>query len=123
MEGDLILGNGTSSARAFQSTPSVWRETGNSEPQRLDRYISIHSLRMEGDPAHYIKVYYRTRFQSTPSVWRETLIVGSEIREQQISIHSLRMEGDQLQTTQEDAEKAISIHSLRMEGDVFRVDG
>ena len=80
-------------------------------------YISIHSLRMEGDisiknmTANYpyfnpLPPYggrhprMRLRrmpetFQSTPSVWRET----SRRRtfpdsQQRISIHSLRMEGD-----------------------------
>ncbi len=55
----------------FQSTPSAWRETEIVPTLRLSKYISIHSLRMEGD------VSFLLRFQSMC-----------------ISIHSLRMEGD-----------------------------
>ena len=33
----------------FQSTPSVWRETEYTFPSVSTSYISIHSLRMEGD--------------------------------------------------------------------------
>ena len=56
---------------AFQSTPSVWRET-RSALHREDRYhISIHSLRVEGDGT-------------------DALIYSGNF----ISIHSLRVEGD-----------------------------
>ena len=80
---------------AFQSTPSAWRETYRSSHHRVDRCISIHSLRMEGDIAcsfcaaecaisiHSLRmegdlealgdiVVYVQKFQSTPSAWRET---------------------------------------------------
>ena len=33
----------------FQSTPSVWRETQSDKHMAMDDYISIHSLRVEGD--------------------------------------------------------------------------
>ena len=59
------------------------------------RYISIHSLRMEGDSS---SIY----ILSPPM---------------HISIHSLRMEGDPLAQRAEH-NPAISIHSLRMEGDL-----
>ena len=100
----------------FQSTPSAWRETFsrllvyrrflyfNPLPPHGGRpivfrtgqhlvFISIHSLRMEGDYA-----------------------AGKGYTFWEISIHSLRMEGDYA------AGKGytfweISIHSLRMEGD------
>ena len=62
-----------SSNSIFQSTPSVWRETFDSESGMLMEGISIHSLRMEGDVRNF----------HTP----DRLI---------ISIHSLRMEGDVL---------------------------
>ena len=55
----------------FQSTPSAWRETCHFYHSFLIFYISIHSLRMEGD-----------------------LKEEKEQRKQLISIHSLRMEGD-----------------------------
>ena len=78
---------------AFQSTPSVWRET------------DVKQFAKRG-----------LLFQSTPSVWRETVEKNSINPIYGISIHSLRMEGD----TTADAAAAIrfiSIHSLRMEGD------
>ena len=56
----------------FQSTPSAWRETIRSRLQNSSYFISIHSLRMEGDVA------VCTRFKLFC----------------RISIHSLRMEGD-----------------------------
>ena len=79
----------------FQSTPSVWRETKQYNELLLDVFISIHSLRVEGDKIpeeirskftisiHSLRVegdprlliinYEHRRFQSTPSVWRETM--------------------------------------------------
>ena len=58
----------------FQSTPSAWRETCSPGVVSHDLVISIHSLRMEGDPPkhHRMSVYFL--FQSTPSAWRETLL-------------------------------------------------
>ena len=124
----------------FQSTPSVWRETlvdivrrlcynnfnplppygGRLQPRRWvgeREFISIHSLRMEGD---FVFIFSLLQFN--------------------ISIHSLRMEGDATlthprtrhglyfnplppyggrlqQTALTTHGKTISIHSLRMEGD------
>ena len=34
---------------SFQSTPSAWRETFTLRIRQIGFYISIHSLRMEGD--------------------------------------------------------------------------
>ena len=59
-------------------------------------YISIHSLRMEGDDVR--------------------IIAGIVFC---ISIHSLRMEGDEEQKREMEQSHVISIHSLRMEGDVI----
>ena len=58
--------------RAFQSTPSAWRETKILADYETQLDISIHSLRMEGD-------LLETVIFTVPAV---------------ISIHSLRMEGD-----------------------------
>ena len=59
--------------RAFQSTPSVWRETTSCQSRRMPaEIISIHSLRVEGDITCDIFAISQTKFQSTPSVWRET---------------------------------------------------
>ena len=78
----------------FQSTPSAWRETLSQEIVCKSCVISIHSLRMEGDPGcsperagksnfnplpphggrpvMYNDCYRKSVFQSTPSAWRET---------------------------------------------------
>ena len=60
-----------SAASRFQSTPSVWRETGKLKDFTLMLDISIHSLRVEGDKGFGF-------FDATSD----------------ISIHSLRVEGD-----------------------------
>ena len=79
----------------FQSTPSAWRETQARRRICERKFISIHSLRMEGDgdpgglelprnhfnplPPHggrqgvLCRVRALETFQSTPSAWRETL--------------------------------------------------
>ncbi|CDE12002.1 unknown [Ruminococcus sp. CAG:330] len=78
---------------AFQSTPSVWRETATQLKSEREQRISIHSLRVEGDQKHLLDntlvmiSIHSLRvegdpdasgksgiqsFQSTPSVWRET---------------------------------------------------
>ena len=56
--------------------------------------ISIHSLRMEGDFIYLFLILSKILFQSTPSAWRETLFDDSMLPIRNISIHSLRMEGD-----------------------------
>ena len=101
----------------FQSTPSAWRETSRYLAPAFQSSISIHSLRMEGDPGicfiifasivisiHSLRMegdqslkgngFQLCRFQSTPSAWRETLPRSLYLRSHGISIHSLRMEGD-----------------------------
>ena len=78
----------------FQSTPSAWRETYPYCCTGALVYISIHSLRMEGD---FLYLFYErsvNSFQSTPSAWRETLCYQFALVSFAISIHSLRMEGD-----------------------------
>ena len=56
----------------FQSTPSAWRETSSDWMSRRRPDISIHSLRMEGDPILHFIAPLSYQFQSTPSAWRET---------------------------------------------------
>ena len=77
----------------FQSTPSAWRETGDAARHQRLHFISIHSLRMEGDG-----------------------FCKHNRRQCVISIHSLRMEGD-YRSSHHRVDRCISIHSLRMEGD------
>ena len=98
VEGDFYRRQAQAYPMIFQSTPSVWRETlillstekkkGYFNPlppcggrldykldRQIQRIISIHSLRVEGDKTPSLLVLTLKRFQSTPSVWRETLLV------------------------------------------------
>ena len=116
MEGDFHRRRNHIDQHGFQSTPSAWRETDNIPALFSPEFISIHSLRMEGDcNSHTVNaadvVFQSTPsawretsdlaindsvqlFQSTPSAWRETYFCFFRIWHQCISIHSLRMEGD-----------------------------
>ena len=58
------------------------------------RPISIHTLRMEGDEALDMKRNRKLEFQSTPSAWRVTGWSVHYANNHSISIHTLRMEGD-----------------------------
>ena len=101
----------------FLSTPSVWRATDNGRILSADYLISIHALRVEGDPSllyvrqpkalisiHALRVegddqffgLFETdnKFLSTPSVWRATVYTRLFVPIGQISIHALRVEGD-----------------------------
>ena len=80
--------------KAFQSTPSVWRETGTDALIYSGNFISIHSLRVEGDATASASTMGAAVFQSTPSVWRETDLGADKRPYKIISIHSLRVEGD-----------------------------
>ena len=124
----------------FQSTPSAWRETHAIVRVDAPNYISIHSLRMEGDcrsPIAALRILHFNplpphggrlcdlvlfsplyiSFQSTPSAWRETRSPVLSLDLDPISIHSLRMEGDDRLSITTICRICISIHSLRMEGD------
>ena len=58
--------------RLFQSTPSVWKVTGDDVNYLNVAIISIHTFRVEGDATLvYIQQISQT-FQSTPSVWKVT---------------------------------------------------
>ena len=115
-ETDSLLYENTDSY-SFQSTPSAWRETTYHIYHIITYTISIHSLRMEGDPQFDVIFDIQFVFQSTPSAWRETGYLESAQLHLYISIHSLRMEGDDAREIYIDTPKDISIHSLRMEGD------
>ena len=96
MEGDYWNCMCDICGRTFQSTPSAWRETcacityrmhrsnfnplpphggrhGRQKYKNIGYYISIHSLRMEGDPVTAPPCFALILFQSTPSAWRETM--------------------------------------------------
>ena len=72
MEGDQSIWFTSFFSPQFQSTPSAWRETAGFVDLFQPFFISIHSLRMEGD--------YIDLVDGDPAII--------------ISIHSLRMEGD-----------------------------
>ena len=57
-------------------------------------FISIHSLRKEGDTRSFAAAPTLTAFQSTPSARRETMMSRWAMENDMISIHSLRKEGD-----------------------------
>ena len=110
----------------FLSTPSGWRATSSCTPAHSRRpyfyprppgggrlrsemkvvearYISIHALRVEGDPTMSAISLNRSRlFLSTPSGWRATDLILFAARYAGISIHGLRVEGD--------TKSAVAIH-------------
>ena len=162
MEGDAKRLCSCSNSTAFQSTPSAWRETricGAAEwnqrhfnplpphggrhiaevQKTLPSAISIHSLRMEGDRVHHLRIQRAKNFnplpphggrlqtvkrlkawyifQSTPSAWRETLnlIYLSYLVEFQSTPSAWR---ETFWCWHNAQDSDISIHSLRMEGDI-----
>ena len=107
---------------------------------REDVRISIHALRVEGDPLADIGLpvlqndfYPRPpgggrhdnsplgvsiyAFLSTPSGWRATDDNPTLDAAFVISIHALRVEGDAGYRGNRTGQRAISIHALRVEGD------
>ena len=56
----------------FLSTPSGWRATRAQCHRQDDHRISIHALRVEGDPGAKVEISYNGKFLSTPSGWRAT---------------------------------------------------
>ena len=73
MEGDLRQSDNRFLKHLFLSTPSGWRATLWAEIYLLDRGISIHALRVEGDSADIKLDYVVAKFLSTPSGWRATM--------------------------------------------------
>ncbi len=116
MEGDIIFERVRTWERHFNPLPPHGGRPFYQTDDICYEWISIHSLRMEGDKLrshqlHYYKTFQSTpsawretcktrlsgsthRFQSTPSAWRETSGKLSNSQIHKISIHSLRMEGD-----------------------------
>ena len=79
--------------------------------------ISIHALRVEGDPGAKVAISYNGQFLSTPSGWRATCPRHEPVHSCHISIHALRVEGDPELVQQILSAANISIHALRVEGD------
>ena len=84
-------------ANQFLSTPSGWRATSGNTDFIQHVRISIHALRVEGDPP-----------------------VAKRPLADLISIHALRVEGDGCMRFK-DLQAKISIHALRVEGDFSSV--
>ena len=104
-------------AQAFQSTPSAWRETVFLAEFDSISFISIHSLRMEGDTRPRSGLRWTKSFQSTPSAWRETSFPLSSLS-MCINFNPLPPHGGRHFVLHSVAcAFRISIHSLRMEGD------
>ena len=81
--------------------------------------ISIHSLRMEGDVLNCDYIIAQFAFQSTPSAWRETSLGGCA-RSIRKYFNPLPPHGGRPYVRFSTRRTGrISIHSLRMEGDVI----
>ena len=81
-------------AMLFLSTPSARRATVGGRAVRIDKAISIHALREEGDPPAPGRRRSRWTFLSTPSARRATDLRQIRGHAVAISIHALREEGD-----------------------------
>ena len=78
----------------FLSTPSARRATPRSAASEVQRYISIHALREEGDASASRSSGLFCIFLSTPSARRATTQGRPRKQVHHISIHALREEGD-----------------------------
>ena len=78
----------------FLSTPSARRATGEPGTGVVQRGISIHALREEGDYVPGSPPAGARRFLSTPSARRATNLRHNRKLLENISIHALREEGD-----------------------------
>ena len=78
----------------FQSTPSAWRETCIVKFCQHNLYISIHSLRMEGDLSCTVVFCKIFHFNPLPPHGGRLRALCLYFQQTVISIHSLRMEGD-----------------------------
>ena len=82
----------------------------------FEKAISIHSLRVEGDGSEKVHSLGAKIFQSTPSVWRETAFAALQRRQNQ-NFNPLPPCGGRLDMIRWTCSFPISIHSLRVEGD------
>ena len=80
-------------------------------------FISIHSLRVEGDQLPPFKRGFFLYFNPLPPCGGRPKSMLSSLVMTVISIHSLRVEGDDKQIRDITTTITISIHSLRVEGD------
>ena len=101
----------------FQSTPSVWRETGCGDDEEGADH-DFNPLPPCGGRQEVItcRRYRIEYFNPLPPCGGRLSVMGMGLGRDQISIHSLRVEGDR-KTFAVDLYLRISIHSLRVEGD------
>ena len=85
-------------------------------PRVFHRHISIHALRVEGDRHAIIKCIRRKHFYPRPPGGGRQLARAVYNVTGCISIHALRVEGDLKVESLADSLQ-ISIHALRVEGD------
>ena len=96
----------------------MWRETFPKIFRFLQCFISIHSLRVEGDlPACLQNAVFAISIHSLRV--EGDVVKYNTMMDDGISIHSLRVEGD-LRWMLSRLWRTISIHSLRVEGDNMR---
>ena len=99
----------------FQSTPSVWRETGQHVVYAIvSIFQSTPSVWRETSDS--FQTFIQNIFQSTPSVWRETCSSRSS-RCKSSNFNPLPPCGGRHVPTSLATLEKISIHSLRVEGD------
>ena len=121
MEGDRIAQLETDLAKAFQSTPSAWRET-HQVLVLFCRQFHFNPLPPHGGrrTAGRLKNALKS-FQSTPSAWRETFFSSNNgcysIHFNPLPPHGGRPVHLDIYRFVVD----ISIHSLRMEGDCIPI--
>ena len=82
--------------------------------------ISIHALRVEGDGANPVPLWWSCNFYPRPPGGGRHLSVTKTQSINQISIHALRVEGD-IGSHFRTLRGVISIHALRVEGDIQNV--
>ena len=71
-EGDEVVYSRGEIVKAFLSTPSAGRATGDCLEQGVEKEISIHALRGEGDKMLGQRFRLKLKFLSTPSAGRAT---------------------------------------------------
>ena len=125
----------------YPRPPRGGRRKGRSG-EAMQRAISIHALREEGDRLASLALPYGLSFLSTPSARRATWsrrrtlpnsdfyprpprggrrICPIGVQKVDISIHALREEGDPARISFLPRPPRISIHALREEGDLLHV--
>ena len=83
----------------FLSTPSARRATPKFTREELDRLISIHALREEGDAVQRVQKTGNRNFYPRPPRGGRQNTSSVKVSRRKISIHALREEGDPMRST------------------------